>query len=181
MYEIKSRKELISEIALALQTNYDEGCFYLNLTTQEVGFHAPASFVGEDCIWPHMGDEVIRIDPLESWESFRSMVDFADGQSPKNADKLYRALNGSRPFARFKAAVDILDLLKEWYAFKDKWFEERAEEWLHENGVDFLDGKIVAKGNTPIFDGEDYEDWDEDEDWEEEDNSKKEDESDDKQ
>ena len=118
MYEIKSRKELISEIALALQTNYDEGCFYLNLTTQEVGFHAPASLVGEDCIWPHMGDEVIRIDTLSSRDSFQAMEEFADKQPEKIADKLYHSLNGSRPFARFKAAVDILDR----YAFKDEYY-----------------------------------------------------------
>ena len=77
---IKSRKELISEISNALQMHFDEGCFYLSLTEQEVGLNAPAAVVGEDCVWPHVGDEVIRIDPLESRESFKSMVDFARSQ-----------------------------------------------------------------------------------------------------
>lgn len=158
---------MISEVSNALQMHFDEGCFYLSLTAQEVGLNAPAAVVGEDCVWPHVGDEVIRIDPLESRESFNSMVDFADKQPPKIADKLYRALNGGRPFARFRAAVDILDLLEEWYAFKNKWFEDRAEEWLHEHSVDFVDGKIVAKGKTRIFNGEDREDWEYDEDWDE--------------
>ena len=138
---------------MALQTHFDEGCFYLNFTEQEVGLNAPASLVGEDCVWPNDGDEVLRIDPLESWESFKAMEEFADEQPPKIADKLYRALNGGRPFSRFKAAVDLLDLLEDWYAYKDRWYDEKAEEWLHDNDVDFVEGKVVAKGITTIWDG----------------------------
>lgn len=154
MIAIKSREELISEISYALRTYFDESCFYLSLTEQIVSLNSPAALVGEDCLWPRKGDEVIRIDPLESWESFRAMEAFADRQPQEIADKLYRALNGSRPFARFRAAVDILDLQKEWHAFQDEWYGEKAEEWLRDNDVDFVDGKVVAKGNTLIWDDE---------------------------
>ena len=74
--------------------------------------------VGDDRQWPNDGDEVIRIDTLPSCDSSQAMVEFADEQLEKIADKLYRSLNGSRPFARFKAAVDILDR----YAFKDEYY-----------------------------------------------------------
>ena len=169
MSKIKSRNELVSEIAYALQTHLDEGSFYLNLTDQDVGFSAPAALVGEDCVWPREGDEVIDIDPLESWERCKSMEHFANEQPPKIADKLFRAMNGSRPFARFKAAVDILDLLQEWYAFKNQWYERKAEDWMHFHEVDFVDGKIVTKSNTVIWDGEDDEWGGEDDEWDDDD------------
>ena len=74
--------------------------------------------VGDERQWPNDGDEVIRIDTLPSCDSSQAMVEFADEQLEKIAGKLYRSLNGSRPFARFKAAVDILDR----YAFKDEYY-----------------------------------------------------------
>jgi hypothetical protein len=74
------------------------------------------------------------------------------------------ALSGGRPFARFKSAVDILELLQDWYAFKDKWYDEKAEEWLRDEGVDFVDGKVVATGRTLTWveDEDEYDDWDDD-------------------
>ena len=81
----------------------------------------------------------------------------------------HRAMNGSRPFARFKAAVDILDLLQEWYAFKNQWYERKAEDWMHFHEVDFVDGKIVTKSNTVIWDGEDDEWGGEDDEWDDDD------------
>ncbi len=164
MLKIESREQLVSEIANALETHFDEGCFYLSITEQKISLNAPPSIVGEDCVWPHEGDKVIRIEPLSSRESFGAMGEFADTQPPKIADKLYRALSGGRPFARFKSAVDILELLQDWYAFKDKWYDEKAEEWLRDEGVDFVDGKVVATGRTLTWgeDEDEYDDWDDD-------------------
>ena len=148
MNKITSREALVQEIAEALQMHFDESQSYLNLTTQEVGMWANPALVGDDCQWPNDGDEVIRIDTLPSRDSFRAMVDFADKQPEKVADKLYRSLNGSRPFARFKAAVDMLNLLQDWYAFKDEYYKKMAEKWMHYYEVDFRDGRIVANSDT---------------------------------
>jgi len=36
------------------------------------------------------------------------------------------------------------------------WQNEQAEEWMHENGIDFKDGKIVADGkHTFVWSWED--------------------------
>lgn len=131
--------------------HFDEGCFYLNLTEQEVDLNLQSEYVGEDCVWPHDGDEVIRIEPLASYESYRAMEEFTDMQNEKIADKLYHALSGRRPFARFKEALHVLDLLEEWYAFKNKWYGEKAEEWLQEEGVNFVDGKVVCTRDTLVW------------------------------
>jgi hypothetical protein len=148
----------VREIAEALQMNFDESQSYLNLTTQEVGMWVSPALVGDDCQWPNEGDEVIRIDTLPSRESFQAMAEFADKQPEKIADKLYQALNGSRPFARFKAAVDILDLLQDWYAFKDEFYKRMAEKWMHYYEVDFREEKIVTNSDTLTWYNEDEED-----------------------
>ena len=151
---ITSRQQLVNEIAEALDMNFDEGCFFLNLTEQEVGLHL-SDYDGDDCVWPHDGDEVIRIDPLLSNESFVAMEEFAELQPPDIADKLCQALNGRRPFARFKDTLGTLDLLDKWYSFKNEWYSAKAEDWLREEGVDFVDGKIICTGNTLIWFDED--------------------------
>jgi hypothetical protein len=150
--EITSREQLIEEIADALDMNLDEGCFYLNLTEQAIDLHISNScYVDEECLWPHDGDEVIRIDPLSSHESFGAMEGFARMQVPKIAEQLYRTLNRRRPFAHFTEMVYTLGLPDEWYAFKNNWYTAKAEEWLRDNGVDFVDGKIVCTGDTYIW------------------------------
>ena len=158
MNKITSREELVKEIADALQYNFEESQSYVNLTTQEVGMRLDHALVGDDCKWPNDGDEVIRIDPLPSYEAFQAMEDFADGQPEAIAEKLRRALNGNRPFARFKAAVDILDLLKDWYAFQDEYYKRKAEQWMRYAQVDFKDGRIITNSETLTRYNEDEED-----------------------
>ncbi len=148
MNKITSREALVQEIAEALQMHFDESQSYLNLTTQEVGMWVNPALVGDDCQWPNDGDELIRIDTLPSRDSFQAMVEFANKQPEKVADELYRSLNGCRPFARFKAAVDILDLLQDWYAFKDEYYKKMAEKWMRYYEVDFKDGRIVTNSDT---------------------------------
>ncbi len=156
--KIESRQQLIGEIAEALAMRLDEGCFYLNLTEQEVGLHIPTAYSGEEYDWPHNGDMVMRIEPLASYESYGAMEEFADMQSRVIADKLHRVLNGRHPFARFKEAVAALNLLDEWYAFENKWYAQKAEEWLQEEGVSCIDGKIVCTRDSIIWeaDEDDY-------------------------
>lgn len=152
--EIGSRQQLVNEIAEALDMQLDEGCFYLNLTEQTIDLHISTVYADEESVWPHNGDKVIRIEPLTSHESYGIMEEFADMQSQTIADKLYRALGGKRPFARFKEALDDLNFLDEWYTFKNRWYAEKAKEWLQEEGVDFVDGKVVCTRDTIIWDSD---------------------------
>ena len=126
----------------------NEGCFYLNLTEQEIGPNCPAEYVGEENNWPHDGDEVIRIEPLSSDEAFVAMEEFADRQTQSVSDKLYRALDGRLPFSLFRETLANIGLLDEWYEFKNGWYAQKAEEWLREEIVDFRDGKVVCSDNT---------------------------------
>ena len=160
--KIDSQECLVREIADAMQSfsNEFDNRWFLNLTEQEVSIRVDPYYCDPDCLWPNNGDEVIEIDPIPSREAFRAMEAFADEQPRPMAEKLYRALSGNHPFARFKAMADVLDLLKDWYDYQSKWYMEKAEEWMQENGVSFKDGKVVCTGSimTWIDDFEDEED-----------------------
>lgn len=148
--KIDSRERLVREIADALQsfTNEFDNRWFLNLTEQEVGIRVDTDYCDPDCLWPNDGDEVVEIDRVPSHETFRAMEAFANEQPEKVADKLNRALSGNRPFARFKAAADVLDLLQDWYDYQNKWYIEKAEDWMKENNVDFKEGKVICTGRT---------------------------------
>ena len=106
--KIDSRECLVREIADAMQshTNEFDNRWFLNLTEQEVGIRVDPDYCDSDCLWPNDDDAVIEIDPVPSHEAFKAMEAFADEQPKPIAEKLYRALSGSRPFARFKAAIE---------------------------------------------------------------------------
>lgn len=157
MGEITSRKSLVSAVAGILQTCYGEEQPLINLTSQDVGFWLDPMVVGEDSRWPVDGDEVIKIEKPSSRESFQVMADFADSQSGDIADRLYRALDGRHPFARFKDVVCLMGISDKWYAYRDKRYEEMADRWLHLTGTDVKDGKIVTTCK-PITWSREYED-----------------------
>lgn len=45
-------------------------------------------------------------------------------------DQILEAIDGRGAFRRFKDLVDHIDLLDQWYAFRDAAFEEAAAEFL---------------------------------------------------
>ena len=147
MEKITSRETLIREVADAMQMHFDECRPLINLTTQEVGEWLDPILYGEDCKWPNEGDKVIEIEMPSSHEAFEIMEEFANSQSDTIARKLWSALEGKRPFARFKDTVNFLGIQKKWYAFQDKWYEEVAEEWRQMEGVEVRDGRIVTSGD----------------------------------
>lgn len=158
LFGIKTREQLVQGIAEGLQhhSGIDSGSvWYVDLTDQTVTVHVDSEFGGGE--WPKEGDEVVEIDPVAPGESFSAMEEFAGAQPKAVSSKLGRALGGRRPFARFRATVAILDLKQDWYAFRDKWFASRAEEWMRDKGIDFVDGRIVCTGRTWTWEGDEDE------------------------
>ena len=150
MEEIKSRystrESFISELAFAMSDHDIQEEQYLNLTQQNLSV-----ILREDYSWgkkwPAEGDEVIIVDKTPSWEAFHLMEEFADSIANSRITKeLYHALEKRHPFSAFRYAAESTGVIQQWYQWRDHWQNEQAEEWMHENGVDFKDGKIVADG-----------------------------------
>ena len=90
------------------------------------------------------GHEIVDIDTVSSHEGFAVMQNFAVTRQQQECDALLHALSRRHPFSAFRSELNHLGLLKEWHDFKDKAYEEFAEERLTGMGIDFVNGKIVC-------------------------------------
>lgn len=159
---IKSREDLIEEIAYALQEHfeYTDAFNYVDVTNNQIGMSIDDITVCDE-LFPKDGEAIVRIDPLESRESFGCMEDFADQVKDKHKQEhLYRALNRRHPFSTFRYAVEDTDLLQDWYHFRDEWYKDKAEEWMEDNEVDFKNGHITAKNPEMFHRDDETDEWD---------------------
>lgn len=147
---------LLSELANALETHFDNSMGYLNITRMEIDYIFDVSF--EQDFFPEDGDELLRIDPIPSHESFRIMEDFAGSvQDEKVQDRLFRMLGRSHPFSRFRDEVYDSGIEKEWFSYKDQKMKEYARNWLEENEVEYKDDRLVChNGGSFIFNKEEF-------------------------
>ena len=81
--------------------------------------------------WEH----VIRIEKLESHESFEIMERFVDEVIPKGKLKqdFCRALSRSHPFRNFNDIVHNCKYREDWFAFKQNALEEYVRERIEES------------------------------------------------
>ncbi|WP_223266600.1 UPF0158 family protein [Luteibaculum oceani] len=86
-----------------------------------------------------LGEEIEKVEdpefqcitPLESWESFEIMENFAYQLNEglfKN--RLIEALSKRKPFRHFKHLVDHSDFRQDWFDFKQKELEKHVERQL---------------------------------------------------
>ena len=72
-------------------------------------------------------------------DEYEIMVNFC--HTLKNnwlAEELRNQLSGSGAFRRFKDAVHRHGVADDWYAYRQRAFEEIAVGWLEENGIAFV-------------------------------------------
>ncbi len=79
----------------------------------------------------------LPIPQVESHEGYRVMEDFVATVSDQRAqDQLRQALQGRKPFRRFKDALyDYPAEEKRWFAFSERRLRERMVEWLESEGI----------------------------------------------
>lgn len=78
--------------------------------------------------WEH----VLRLEPLQSSESFRIMEKFA-GQldNAKVQNTLLDILNRRKPFAHFNQYIHNSDYREQWFAFKDAAYEKNVRDQIY--------------------------------------------------
>lgn len=79
----------------------------------------------------------LPIEAMASHDAFQIMEDFVDelGDIPE-AEALQAALNGRKPFRRFKdALLDYPELRDRWFAFEETRLNCLAQEWCEEQGL----------------------------------------------
>ena len=69
-------------------------------------------------------------------DEYRMMERFAAGMADQRArDEVPSVLHGPGAFRRFKDSVRRLGLADEWYAYRDRGYEEVARAWCQEHGI----------------------------------------------
>ncbi|MFC3108404.1 UPF0158 family protein [Undibacterium arcticum] len=78
------------------------------------------------------------IEPIDSHESYRIMEDFiATVDAPNASARLAHAIEGAKPFRRFRDALyDFPSLREAWFAFENAAHIRLTETWCEENGID---------------------------------------------
>lgn len=79
----------------------------------------------------------LLIEAMASHDAFQIMEDFVDelADSPE-AEVLQAALNGRKPFRRFKdTLLDYPELRDRWFAFEETRLNRLAEAWCEEQGI----------------------------------------------
>lgn len=104
----------------------------LDIRTGDILLDAPESLTGEPPIdWD---DEescfLVEIPTASSAEMFQVMVAFTKQQPERIAELLFTALDGRKPFRRFKDAINNVGLDQQWYNFEQLYAREKMQDWL---------------------------------------------------
>lgn len=79
--------------------------------------------------WEHWA----KIEPLESWDSFRIMENFIENCIPEKdgiKSRLWDALSKRKPFQNFKFIIDNSKYRQKWFDFKQSQLEQHVREEL---------------------------------------------------
>lgn len=119
----------------------EEISHFLDTETGEIHMPFPDSEEDEELserIDADSGKRYLRIERLDSHESFRTMENFSISLPESSLkSRLLDALSRNKPFRRFKDIVDSdLALRKQWFAFRDLAQERYARDWLEVNGIE---------------------------------------------
>ncbi|MDW0113588.1 UPF0158 family protein [Sporosarcina saromensis] len=125
--------KLLDELVdIYLQGPQAEMMSVLDTRTGDILLDAPESLTGEPPIdWD---DEescfLVEILTASSAEMFEVMVVFTKQQPERIAELLFTALDGRKPFRRFKDAINNVGIDQQWYDFEQLYATEKMQDWL---------------------------------------------------
>jgi hypothetical protein len=101
----------------------------------------PADIDLAAAVWAGLGSRYRHIAPHEPSEEYRRMEAFAEScANPRVRERLFRALEGRKPFRRFKDEVDRWPAERAaWFQFRDESRREAIRKWLNGLGIDPID------------------------------------------
>ncbi|GIP34222.1 UPF0158 family protein [Paenibacillus sp. J2TS4] len=143
---------LLDELIDAYLDNNFEHPYYLDLQTGQVILNMDEAYTGEPRIdWDDEENEerYIDIPKIDSNEAFYVMTKFAQRTESDPEDRLFDALDGHRPFRRFKDALYELDLWDEWNKFEYMYAEEEIKSWLERFDINYNELNQKYKANNP--------------------------------
>jgi hypothetical protein len=108
---------------------------------QEIGVSDEDLILEADAIDRGLGTRYVALPEADSREGYRDMEAFIDTVTDARLQsRLERAIRGRGAFRRFKDELRDADVEVEqrWYAFKQLRQEDRAREWLADEGIELV-------------------------------------------
>ena len=131
----------IEDVAEKLEEAMDTWEQYLNVMTGEFESLSDGSYAEVD---EELAEKIedshdyVRLPNQYEIHEYRIMSDFADTvTNPHKQSSLYYALNGRKPYRRFKDAIIDLNLEQAYYDFRADEFLKIAREWCEENQIPY--------------------------------------------
>ncbi len=76
-------------------------------------------------------ESYVEVEPISSREAYIIMEDFTDiVHNISKQSALMRALNRPNPFRQFRYALEDIELLDEWYDYKNNAYKNLAVRWV---------------------------------------------------
>jgi hypothetical protein len=145
--------QLMDELIDAYLDNNFEHPYYLDLHIGQVILDMDESYTGEPGInWDdeENDERYIDIPKIDSNEAFYVMTKFAHRTESDPENKLFDALNGNKPFRRFKDKLYELDLWDEWNKFEHQFAEEEIQSWMERFELNYNELNEKHKNNNSL-------------------------------
>lgn len=130
---------IIEDVADQLEMSMECWEQYLNSTTGEFVSLSDGSYVETDMELAEEienSDDYIRLPNQYEIQEYNIMENFANAiPDTEKRIKLFRALNGRKPFRNFKDTINNLGLDEAYYAFRFLAHIDIAKEWCEKNDI----------------------------------------------
>ena len=134
-------KIFLEDIADKLEETMECWEQYLNTVTGEFVALSDGSYVETDEELAEeidCSDDYVRLPNQHEIREYKIMESFADATPDAGKrEKLFRALNGRKPFRNFKDTLNYTGLDEAYYAFRFLSFIKIAKEWCEENDIPY--------------------------------------------
>lgn len=133
-------QNIVKEIAQELDCGFD--CYYDSKTHEIIPIPSLSQFIDEDDFKEAFSDSLekvekyktdfIKIETLESFESFKIMELFIEQLSDQNLkSELENVLVNKKPFQNFKHKIDHSEFRQSWFEFKQSEMEKIVKTKLN--------------------------------------------------
>ena len=126
-------------LAMALEDNDPESCHYLDRQTGEILFANPNADTQEvEAVVEAEPERYLLIDPVPSSVGWNILQEFVAQLSEGEAQEwLARAIQGDRPFRRFKdTLLDYPVVGEAWFHYHQQALLQLARKWLEDEGIE---------------------------------------------
>ena len=132
----------LSDVVDALESLNDESYFFYSIKDDSIVFlyDGMVDTIKDEELYEEIlegcDDNYISLPDKYDIHEYQIMVDFVDTVNNVNKqNQLYNSLRGKGAFRRFKNTLYELDLIHEWYKYKEEKYLNKAKQWCEKHNI----------------------------------------------